>query len=131
MTTSGPQGWRYWRMCNAADGSLAGLALTRPDTRARIDRRKVWTLVRNRQFFIANWVVMQDFWREAGEPMWTYEDIDKGEAQSLAYDVPSTSNDELQRILRPEAELTFAQINKFTVAKILGTVVSSGLKDAR
>ena len=125
---SGPQGWRYWRMSNAADGSIAGLALTRPDARARIDRRKVWTLVRNRRFFIANWIVTQDFWREVGEPMWAFEDIDKGTAQSLAYEVPTTSNTELGRILRPEAELTFAQINKYTAEKILGKVVSAGLK---
>jgi hypothetical protein len=124
----GPQGWRYWRMTSAADRSFAGLALTRPDTRARIDRRKVWTLIRERRFFIANWIVTQDFWRETGEPLWVYADIDKREAQSLAYDVPATPNDQLSRILRPEAELTFSQINKYSVEKVLGKVVAAGLK---
>ncbi|CAM3783697.1 hypothetical protein [Smaragdicoccus niigatensis] len=127
----GAQGWRYWRMSNAADGSLAGLALTRPDARVRIDRRKVWTMVRGHRFFIANWIATQYFWRESGEPMWSYDDIDKGEAQGLAYDVPTTPKEDLSRILRPEAEFTFAQINKFTVETILGKVVAAGLKGVR
>jgi hypothetical protein len=123
--------WKYWRLTRVTDGELEWLALSRPDSRATIDRQKLWTLLPNRSVFIANWYVTEDHWREDDLNLWTHEHIDAEEAREVALAVPELSAVDLTRLTRPESWLTLQQIDRFPVDKILGKRVERALKSRR
>ncbi|MGB3287484.1 hypothetical protein [Mycolicibacter algericus] len=102
-------GWEFWKVTTAS-GELAWLALTRPGSRAVIDRQKVWTLVPKLRVFIANWFVTDDFLRQDGP--WAYENIDADEARDLVGDVPNPTAEDLRRITRPERVLTLDESSR-------------------
>lgn len=120
-------GWEFWRVAGEADEALAWLAVTRPGARSVIDRQKVWTLVPNRSVFIANWFVTEDHWREDGEGIWAYENIDVEEARTVALEVPDPSDSDMSRLTRPESSFTLDQIDRHPVDKLLGKRVAGEL----
>lgn len=124
-------GWEFWQLTRAADGTLAWLAATRPDARSVIDRQKVWTLIPLRLVFIANWIVTEDHWREAEGALWLHEPLDVVEAREVAIGVPQPTADDLARISRPEGRLTLDQIDRFPVEKLLGKRVAAALAARR
>ena len=121
--------WEFWKLTRAVDGALSWLAATRPDSRAVIDRKKVWTLVPQQLAFIANWYVSEDHWQVAGHNVWVHEWIDVADARLLALEVPTLAADQLARLTRPEAVLTLDQIDRHPTEKLLGTRVARALMD--
>uniref|UniRef100_UPI003D91336C hypothetical protein n=1 Tax=Gordonia sp. B7-2 TaxID=3420932 RepID=UPI003D91336C len=123
-------GWEFWRLIRVDDESVDWLAATKPNARASIDQRKVWTLIPNRSTFIANWFVTEDHHR-GSDYLWTHENIDVDEARETALEVPDICVDELQRITSPKAELTLDQIDLYPVEKVLGKRVATALSSRR
>lgn len=120
-------GWEYWRVTRATDDKLEWLAVTRPDSRAVVDRKKVWTLVPASSAFIANWFVTTDLWQDDGEGVWAYENIDAADARSVALEVPDPTPADMARLTRPESTLTLDQIDRHSVDKLLGKRVAGEL----
>lgn len=85
------QGWEYWRLNRIDDESLQWLAISLPAAPAAIDRCKVWTLIPNRQLFVANWFVTEDHHRQQGPGIWIHENIDIDEARAVALELPPVS----------------------------------------
>lgn len=123
-------GWEFWRLTRVGGTSVDWLAATRPEARALVDRRKVWTLIPNRSTFLANWFVTEDHHRES-DFVWTHENIDIVEARQVAVEVPNVSADELTRMMSPTAELTLEQIDRYPVETLLGKRVATILSDRR
>ncbi|WAC57558.1 hypothetical protein [Gordonia sp. SL306] len=123
-------GWEFWRLVRVDDGSLEWLAGTRPNARATIDQHKVWTLIPNRSIFVANWIVTEDHHRDSGF-RWTHENIDIDDARKVALAVPEIGVDELQRISKPESELTLDQVDRYSAQKVLGKRVADALSNRR
>ncbi|MDQ0284115.1 hypothetical protein [Rhodococcoides fascians] len=119
-------GWEFWSVTRATDGTLDWLAATKPGARSAIDRRKVWTLLPGQNVFLANWLVTEDLHND--ETKWMYENIDADEARSVAIDVPEVAAELLARLTRPEAELTLQQIDRYPVEKLLGKRTSEMFK---
>jgi hypothetical protein len=120
------QGWQFWRL--TTDGDLAWLAVTRPSSRAVIDRKKVWTLDPRRRVFIANWFVTADHWIDIGS-QWLHEFIDIDAAREIALQVPEPSDADLHRLTRPEAYFTVDQIDRHRVDTLLGMRVWKALTE--
>jgi hypothetical protein len=126
----GVKGRVFWKLATVDDGELAWLALTRPDARAAIDRRKVWTLIPQLRVFLANWFATVDRERtDQGE--WVHTIIDIDEARDLVGDVPEPTAEDMRRITRPQAVLTLDQIDRYPVAAVLGKRADDVLKGRR
>ncbi|OBB19762.1 hypothetical protein A5761_00670 [Mycolicibacterium setense] len=121
-------GWEHWRLNRVDDDSLQWLAISRPEARAVVDRSKVWTLIPDRQIFLANWVVTEDHHRQHEPGIWIHENIDIDEAREIALEVPRVPPEELARILRPERCLTLDQLDRYPADKILGVRVARLLR---
>ncbi|WP_234801762.1 hypothetical protein [Mycolicibacterium conceptionense] len=100
------------------------MAISLPAARAAVDRSKVWTLIPNRQLFVANWFVTEDHHRQQEPGIWIHENIDIDEAREVALEVPPVSADDLARIMRPERGLTLDQLDRYPADKILGARVT-------
>jgi hypothetical protein len=124
-------GWEYWRLNRVDDGSLAWLAISRPEARATIDRSKLWTLIPDRRIFLANWIVTEDHHRQVEAGIWIHENIDIYEAREIAVEMPQVSDEELARILRPERVFTLDQLDRHPADKILGVRVANALRERR
>ncbi|EKF21044.1 hypothetical protein C731_4980 [Mycolicibacterium hassiacum DSM 44199] len=120
-------GYAFWKLTEAGTGALAWLAFTRPSARSTLDRRKVWTLIPHLQEFLANWFVTVDH-ELTNHSQWIHTNIDIYEARGLALEVPQPSIDDIKRITRPEAVLTLDDIDRHTVAKVLGRATAQALK---
>ncbi|CDP85246.1 MULTISPECIES: hypothetical protein [Mycolicibacterium] len=118
------QGWEYWRLNRIDDESLQWLAISLPAARASVDRSKVWTLIPNRQLFVANWFVTEDHHRQHEPGIWIHENIDIDEAREVALELPPVSAEDLARIMRPERGLTLDQLDRYPADKILGVRVA-------
>ncbi len=123
-------GWEFWRLTRVGGTTVDWLAATRPEARALVDQRKVWTLIPNRSTFLANWFVTEDHHR-ASDFVWTHENIDIVEARQVAVEVPNVSADDLKRMMSPTAEFTLEQIDRYPVEKLLGKRVATTLSDRR
>ena len=111
--------WQFWRMLDT-DGSLAWVAVSRPDAHARIDRVKFWTLLPGQERLIANWFVSADHQLPEGERQWEHDSIDAWDFCDAAAAVPEPSKDDVARITRPEQVLTFDQIDSIPLVKVTG-----------
>lgn len=117
----------FWKLTDGTSGALAWLVFSRPDARSELARRKVWTLIPSLQVFIANWFVSVD--RGLSDQRWIHTPIDVYEARDLALLVPQPTAEDLKRITRPEALLTLADIDRYSVATVLGSGTSRALKE--
>ncbi|KIU14756.1 hypothetical protein [Mycolicibacterium llatzerense] len=120
----------FWKLTDADSGALAWLAFTRPDARSTLGRRKVWTLIPQRQVFMANWFVIVDRER-TDQSQWSHTIVDIDEARELALLVSRPSAEDMKRITRPAVVLTLDDIDKHAVAKVLGKGTAMALKGRR
>lgn len=123
-------GWEFWRVTRVEGDGLEWLAITRPGARG-IDRRKVWTLMPNGLWFIANWYLTEDYWREDTASVWAFENIDVEDARQVALEVPQPSPEDMARLTRPETSLTLGQIDRHATDKILGKRASGAIAARR
>lgn len=113
-------GWKYWQILDLRTGQPLWAAISRPDARARIDRIKVWTLLPDKEIFVANWFVTQDHQRDVADRQWEHDGITGWDFCDVATTVPLPSADDLNRLIRPEAVLTLDQIDRIALVKIVG-----------
>jgi len=123
-------GRAFWKLTDTDSGALAWLAFTRPDARSALARRKVWTLIPYLQVFMANWFVSVDHER-TDQYQWIHTNIDVYEARELALLVPQPQAEDIKRITRPEAVLTFDDIDRHKVTTVLGRGTAQAMKAAR
>ncbi len=123
-------GRAFWKLIDADNGALAWLAFTRPDARSALARRTVWTLIPYPQVFIANWFVSIDRER-TDQSQWIHTNIDVYEARELALLVPQPQAEDVKRITRPEAVLTFDDIDRHKVTTVLGKGTAQAMKARR
>ncbi|MFT4087312.1 MAG: hypothetical protein QM658_09160 [Gordonia sp. (in: high G+C Gram-positive bacteria)] len=122
--------WKFWQLFDAG-GELAWVAISRPDAPRRLDRERVWTLLPGQQRFIANWFVAQDHQRPEEERRWLHDSITGWDFIDAAGRVPEPSKDDVERIARPEAVLTFEQIDSVPLSRVLTKKEIQQIVDAR
>ncbi|GAA4674453.1 hypothetical protein [Gordonia humi] len=111
--------YRFWQFFNS-DGDLEWLGVMRPTAHARIDRQKVWTLLPGQRRLIANWFLSHDRQLDENERRWTHDSITGWDFVDAAIVVPEPSKDDVERLSRPEAVLTFDQIDDIPLLRISG-----------
>ncbi|MCF8570471.1 hypothetical protein L5G32_09350 [Gordonia sp. HY002] len=111
--------WRFWQFFNQA-GDLEWIGVMRPTAHARIDRQKIWTLLPGQRRLIANWFISQDHQLEESERRWVHDSIDGWDFLDAAIIIPEPPKDDVERLSRPEAVLTFDQITDIPLLKITG-----------
>ncbi|MCF8611698.1 hypothetical protein L5G28_16250 [Gordonia sp. HY285] len=111
--------WRFWQFFNT-DDELEWIGVMRTKAHARIDRQKVWTLLPGQRRLIANWFISLDHQLDESERRWHHDSIDGWDFCDAAIIVPEPSKDDVERLSRPEAVLTFDQIDDIPLMKITG-----------
>lgn len=124
MTRASTPRWLCWQLLDPVTGEVEWLAVTQPFARAIVDRTKVWTMLPDKGYFIANWEVTADHALDVGDRRWVHDQIMMEELKDLAPGVRRPTDDDLNRIVRPERALTLDQIDRIPIAKILGKRVA-------
>ncbi|WP_347958127.1 hypothetical protein [Gordonia aichiensis] len=111
--------WKFWQFLDD-EGEIAWVGVSRPDAHARIDRVKIWTLLPAQQRLIANWYLSHDYQLPEDQRQWVHDSIDGWSFLEVAALAPEPSKEEVQRLARPEAVLTFDQIDDIALDKVTG-----------